>query len=298
MTKILLLGKNGQVGFELARSLQPLGKVIALDRATGGDVTDFAQMTQAFATHHPHFVVNATAYTAVDKAESDQQTADLVNHLAVAHLAQLAKTHGSVLIHYSTDYVFDGTGGQFWAENSPTHPVNHYGATKRAGELALETSGADFINLRTSWVFGTHGNNFLKTILKLAKDKKTLGIIHDQVGSPTPAHLIADVTAQIIRQIQLSPDVQAFGDYHLAADGLCSWYEYADFIFKEARTLGMTLAVEEVNAITTADYPTPAKRPHNSRLDTHKLKSTFGLTLPHWQHGVAYVLKELIHDRG
>lgn len=297
MTKILLLGKNGQVGFELARSLQPLGKVIALDRATGGDVTDFSQMTQAFASHRPHFVVNATAYTAVDKAEEDKDTADLVNHLAVAHLAQLAKAQGSILIHYSTDYVFDGTGEAFWIETDATNPVNHYGATKRAGELALEHSGADFINLRTSWVFGTHGNNFLKTMLKLAKDKKTLGIIHDQVGSPTPAHLIADVTAQIIRQLQLNPDFQAFGHYHLSTGGLCSWYDYATFIFKEARTLGMTLVVEEVNAITTTDYPTPAKRPHNSRLDTGKLKSTFGLSLPHWQHGVTYVLKELIHDR-
>ncbi|OOS20568.1 dTDP-4-dehydrorhamnose reductase [Moraxella pluranimalium] len=299
--KILLLGKNGQVGFELDRSLQPLGQVYALDRHSNadglcGDVANFDAMTHAFDQIRPDIVVNATAYTAVDKAETDTVQAELINHLAVKHLAELAKQHQALLIHYSTDYVFDGTGETAWTEEDSTGPINVYGQTKRQGELALEQSGANFINLRTSWVYGTHGNNFIKTMLKLGASRETLGIIADQIGSPTGASLIADITAQIIRQYQLNSASIEIGHYHLAPQGECSWYDYAKFIFDVAREMGADLMVKQVNAIGTADYPTPAKRPHNSRLNTSKLQRNFSLHLPHWQQGVRQVLGELIHD--
>ncbi len=299
--KILLLGKNGQVGFELDRSLQPLGQVYALDRHSNadglcGDVANFDAMTHAFDQIRPDIVVNATAYTAVDKAETDTVQAELINHLAVKHLAELAKQHQALLIHYSTDYVFDGTGETAWTEEDNTNPINVYGQTKRQGELALEQSGANFINLRTSWVYGTHGNNFIKTMLKLGASRETLGIIADQIGSPTGASLIADITAQIIRQYQLNSTSIEMGHYHLAARGECSWYDYAKFIFDVAREMGADLMVKQVNAIGTADYPTPAKRPHNSRLNTSKLQRNFSLHLPHWQQGVRQVLGELIDD--
>lgn len=299
--KILLLGKNGQVGFELDRSLQPLGQVYALDRHSNadglcGDVANFDAMTHAFDQIRPDIVVNGAAYTAVDKAETDTVQAELINHLAVKHLAELAKQHQALLIHYSTDYVFDGTGETAWTEEDSTGPINVYGQTKRQGELALEQSGANFINLRTSWVYGTHGNNFIKTMLKLGASRETLGIITDQIGSPTGASLIADITAQIIRQYQLNPTSIEMGHYHLAARGECSWYDYAKFIFDVAREMGADLKVKQVNAIGTADYPTPAKRPHNSRLNTSKLQRNFSLHLPHWQQGVRQVLGELIDD--
>lgn len=299
--KILLLGKNGQVGFELDRSLQPLGQVYALDRHSNadglcGDVANFDAMTHAFDQIRPDIVVNGAAYTAVDKAETDTVQAELINHLAVKHLAELAKQHQALLIHYSTDYVFDGTGETAWTEEDSTGPINVYGQTKRQGELALEQSGANFINLRTSWVYGTHGNNFIKTMLNLGASRETLGIIADQIGSPTGASLIADITAQIIRQYQLNPTSIEMGHYHLAARGECSWYDYAKFIFDVAREMGADLKVKQVNAIGTADYPTPAKRPHNSRLNTSKLQRNFSLHLPHWQQGVRQVLGELIDD--
>ena len=299
--KILLLGKNGQVGFELDRSLQPLGQVYALDRHSNadglcGDVANFDAMTHAFDQIRPDIVVNGAAYTAVDKAETDTVQAELINHLAVKHLAELAKQHQALLIHYSTDYVFDGTGETAWTEEDSTGPINVYGQTKRQGELALEQSGANFINLRTSWVYGTHGNNFIKTMLKLGASRETLGIIADQIGRPTGASLIADITAQIIRQYQLNPTSIEMGHYHLAARGECSWYDYAKFIFDVAREMGADLKVKQVNAIGTADYPTPAKRPHNSRLNTSKLQRNFSLHLPHWQQGVRQVLGELIDD--
>ncbi len=299
--KILLLGKNGQVGWELDRSLQPLGQVYALDRHSNadglcGDVANFDAITHAFQQICPDIVVNATAYTAVDKAESDVVQAELINHLGVKHLAELAKQHEALLIHYSTDYVFDGTGETAWTEDDSTGPINVYGQTKRQGELALEQSGANFINLRTSWVYGTHGNNFIKTMLKLGASRETLGVIADQIGSPTGASLIADITAQIIRQYQLNPASIEMGHYHLAPQGECSWYDYAKFIFDTAREMGADLMVKQVNVIGTADYPTPAKRPHNSRLNTSKLQRNFSLHLPHWQQGVRQVLGELIYD--
>ena len=302
---ILLLGRDGQVGWELQRALQPLGKIFALNRGLdsdglSGDVTNYEAMKLLFKQISPDIVVNAAAYTAVDKAEEEQEKADLINHLAVYNLSKLCKEHKALIIHYSTDYVFDGSGNQPWIETDNIDPINFYGKSKRAGEIALEQSGAKFINFRTSWVYGTHGNNFVKTMLKLAHDKSQLSIIGDQIGAPTGSSLIADVTAQVIRYYTLQSDIQCqalHGHYHLAPTGFCSWFEYANFIFANAKKLGEILALEDVNAITTEQYPTPAKRPHNSRLNTQKIQTQFNLYLPHWQQGVTHVLKELVHGK-
>ncbi|MFT4020743.1 MAG: dTDP-4-dehydrorhamnose reductase [Acinetobacter sp.] len=297
--KILLLGKNGQVGWELQRALQPLGEVIALDRNINanqlcGDISNFAVIQQAIEQTQPDVIVNATAYTAVDKAESEPQQADFINHLAVKHLAEQSQKYGALLIHYSTDYVFSGAGETPWREDDATAPQNVYGQSKRQGELALVQSGAKFINLRTSWVYGTHGNNFIKTMLKLAQSKDELSIIADQIGAPTGAALIADVTAQLIRYVQLNPEQQVTGHYHLAASGECSWFDYANYIFEQAKQRGLNLQIQQVRPIATEAYPTPAKRPRNSRLNTNKLKQQFKLHLPHWQQGVQQVVGEMI----
>ncbi|TVT81187.1 dTDP-4-dehydrorhamnose reductase [Acinetobacter colistiniresistens] len=300
--KILLLGKNGQVGWELQRALQPLGEVVALDRTINedglcGDLANFVQIQNAIEAVRPDVVVNAAAYTAVDKAESDQETADLINHLAVKKLAELCTEKKALLIHYSTDYVFNGEGEKAWSENDQSDPVNLYGHTKRLGEITLEQSGCDFINFRTCWVYGSHGNNFIKTMLKLASSREELSIINDQIGAPTGAALIADVTCQALRYyslVGLDQQKQLHGHYHLAAAGQCSWYEYAQFAFDLAKQKGQNLAIQKVNAIETIAYPTPAKRPLNSRLNTNKLQTNFKIHLPDWKLGVAQVLEEII----
>lgn len=300
--KILLLGKNGQVGWELQRALQPLGDVVALDRAANennliGDLEDFEQIQYTIEKVKPCVVVNAAAYTAVDKAESDPNKADLINHLAVKKLAELCKLQNCLLIHYSTDYVFSGEGEKPWSENDLTNPVNFYGTTKRLGEVALEQSGCSFLNFRTCWVYGSHGNNFIKTMLKLASSREELSIINDQVGAPTGAALIADITSQALRYYSLSnlsKQKELCGHYHLAAAGECSWYEYAQFVFELVKQNGQNLAIQKINAIETKSYPTPAKRPLNSRLNTYKLQTNFKIHLPDWKLGVAQVLEEII----
>ena len=300
--KILLLGKNGQVGWELQRSLQTLGEVIAIDRSTSldglsGDLANFDQIKQTIEKVQPNIIVNAAAYTAVDKAESDQENADLINHLAVKNLAELCQTHHILLIHYSTDYVFNGEGEKAWSERDLTDPVNLYGNTKRLGEIALEQSGCAFINFRTCWVYGSHGNNFIKTMLKLASNREELSIIHDQIGAPTGAALIADVTAHALKYYSLMGAQQQkdlLGHYHLAAAGECSWFDYAQFVFELAKQKGQSLAIQKVNAIETSAYPTPARRPLNSRLNTNKLQANFKIHLPNWKLGVAQVLEEII----
>ncbi|WP_151833954.1 dTDP-4-dehydrorhamnose reductase [Acinetobacter ursingii] len=300
--KLLILGKNGQVGWELQRALQPLGEVLALDRHQDaktqycGDIANFDAIVQVLTQFRPNIVVNATAYTAVDKAETDLEQADLINHLAVKHLAEQCKTVNALLIHYSTDYVFDGLGQTAWQETDEKAPQNAYGHTKLAGEIALEQSQAKFINFRTSWVYGTHGNNFIKTMLKLAKSKDELNIIADQIGVPTGAALIADVTAQVIRYYDFNPDQHhdLHGHYHLAPQGETSWYDYAQFIFEQARQKGIELQIKQVEAIPTTAYPTPAKRPLNSRLNTQKLQQTFYIHLPEWQQGVEHAIAEMI----
>ena len=300
--KILLLGKNGQVGWELQRALQPLGEVIALDRHINdqgdcGDVSNFEQINQTIARIQPNIVINATAYTAVDKAESEQLQNDLINHLAVKNLAEQCKHINALLVHYSTDYVFDGTGDAPWQEDNSTAPVNSYGQAKRDGEIAIEKTGVKFLNFRTSWVYASRGKNFIKTMLMLAKSKEKLTIINDQVGTPTSASLIADVTAQALRYYLLTNDaekIQLLGHYHLVPTGVTTWYEYAQFIFDLTKKQGETLMIKEVLPTTTDNYPTPAKRPLNSRLNNRKIQTNFQLHLPEWQQGVEQTVIELL----
>ncbi len=301
--KILLLGKNGQVGWELQRSLAVLGEVVALDRqgADGlcGDLTDLVGLAQTVRSVQPQVIVNAAAHTAVDKAESEPDLARAINALAPQLLAQEARQLGAWLIHYSTDYVFDGSGSAPWQEADTPAPLSVYGRTKLEGEQAIATSGCHHLILRTSWVYGARGGNFARTMLRLAAEREQLTVIADQIGAPTGADLLADVTAHAIRHV-LPPmrrnDLTPPGVYHVAAAGETSWHGYARFVLQQAQAAGQVLKAgpEQVLAIPTSAYPTPAKRPHNSRLDTTRLQNTFGLTLPHWQAGVARMLAETL----
>lgn len=291
---ILLFGKNGQVGWELQRSLAPLGKVIALDR-TGqegqcGDISDLDGLRNTIEQINPDILINAAGYTAVDLAQSEPEQAATLNHHAPALMAELMKAQGGCLVHYSTDYVFDGSGNQPWKEADSTGPLNVYGATKLAGEQAIQASGCQYLIFRTSWVYASRGNNFAKTMLRLAQERETLNVINDQVGAPTGAELIADVTAHALRQWQDQP--AAAGLYHLAAQGETSWYDYAQYVFDWARSEGLPLALQSVNPIPSEDYPVPAIRPKNSRLDAQKLETTFNLQLPDWKQGVERMLQE------
>lgn len=300
--KILLLGKNGQVGWELQRALQPLGEVIALDRQRSeegfcGDISNFEAIDFVLQQLQPDVIVNATAYTAVDKAESEPNQAELINSQAVKHLAVQAKKNGALLIHYSTDYVFNGEGENAWKEDDQTAPVNLYGQTKRQGEVELEQSGVAFINFRTCWVYAARGHNFIKTMLKLGHMKEELNIINDQVGVPTGAALIADVTAQVLRYYFLQTaeqKSQLHGHYHLAPKGETTWFDYANFVFDQASKQGQIFVLKSTNPIATEAYPTPAKRPLNSRLNTEKLQQKFKIHLPYWQQGVIQVLEEIL----
>ncbi|MCS3837094.1 dTDP-4-dehydrorhamnose reductase [Pseudomonas sp. JAI111] len=295
--KILLLGKNGQVGWELQRSLAPLGELIALDRhavdGLFGDLADVDALRATIRKVKPDVIVNAAAYTAVDKAESDTDLADRVNAQASGVMAEEAATLGAWLIHYSTDYVFSGQGSKAWQETDPVAPVNHYGASKLAGEQAITASGCKHLIFRTSWVYGARGNNFAKTMLRLAKDRETLSVIADQIGAPTGADLIADVTALTIQQILNRPELS--GLYHLAASGEVSWHGYASHVIEFAKANGEQLAVMAINPIETTAYPTPARRPLNSRLNTQKLRDNFSLHLPDWQSGVTRMLREVLN---
>lgn len=293
--KILLLGKNGQVGWELQRALAPLGNVVVLDRHSAeycGDLANLEGLRNTVRVIKPDVIVNAAAYTAVDKAESDQATAQLINADATRILAEEAVALDAWLIHYSTDYVFDGTGETPWKENSPVCPVNFYGTSKLAGEQAITASGCKHLIFRTSWVYGARGNNFAKTMLRLAKDRESLNVIADQVGAPTGAELLADVAAHSIRKARA--DASVSGIYHLAATGEVSWHGYAQFAIDFAKAQGEALAVSAVLPIPTTAYPTPAARPLNSRMDTQKLRDTFSLHLPDWQSGVTRMLMEIL----
>ncbi len=294
--KILLLGKNGQVGWELQRALATLGEVVALDRHPSdglcGDLGNLELLRKAVQSTAPDVIVNAAAYTAVDKAETDQDNARLINAQAVALLAQESARLGCLLVHYSTDYVFNGNGSAPWREEDSVAPVNFYGATKLEGEQAIQASGCNYLIFRTSWVYGARGNNFARTMLKLAADRTELKVIADQIGAPTGADLIADVTATAIRKA--SRDNSVCGVYHLAASGFTSWHEYAALVIDMGRQNGLPLATEQVTPIPTEQYPTPARRPLNSRLNTEKLRQTFSLHLPSWQSGVTRMLKEVL----
>ena len=296
--KILLLGKNGQVGWELQRALAPLGDVVALDFDSPGPLkADFTVPESLAATVRavaPQIIVNAAAHTAVDKAESEPDFARLLNADSPAVLAREAKTLGAWLMHYSTDYVFDGNGSTPWAEDSPTGPLSVYGATKLEGEDAIRASGCRHLIFRTSWVYAARGGNFAKTMLKLAKERDTLKVIDDQIGSPTGADLLADLTAHALRAALVHPELA--GTYHAVAQGETSWHGYARHVIEFARAAGQPIKVapDAIHAVPTSAFPTPARRPANSRMNTHKLRSAFGLTLPPWQAGVERMLIEVL----
>lgn len=298
--KVLLLGKDGQVGWELQRSLAPLGQLLALNarsQAYCGDLANLPGLAKTVRAYAPDIIVNAAAYTAVDKAESDREQAFKVNAEAVRVLAHAAADCGALLVHYSTDYVFAGQGTQPWREDDAVAPLNTYGESKLAGEQAIQAAGCQHLILRTSWVYAARGNNFAKTMLRLAVERDSLGVIDDQHGAPTGAELIADITAHAITATVRNPALA--GLYHLAASGETSWCGYARYVLQQAAAQGVPLKAhaEQVRPLTTAAYPTPARRPANSRLDTRKLQKAFALTLPDWRLGVARMLAE-IHEKG
>jgi len=294
--KFLVTGKNGQVGFELVRALAPLGEVVAVGRSDC-DLANPDSLRDCFRSVGPDVVVNPAAYTAVDRAESEPEHARTVNAQAPGILADECARSGALLVHYSTDYVFDGTADAPYTESSPTHPPGVYGRTKLEGEQAIAASGCRHLIFRTSWVFGAHGANFLKTILRLAAERDSLKIVSDQIGAPTSASLLADATAQILGRLTHSPSADLpLGLYHLAAAGHTSWFDYARLVVESARKAGrpIKLAPDALLPIPSSEYPTPAARPKNSRLDTTKFRQSFGLHLPDWTSGVAHVLAQLL----
>ncbi|MDE2628724.1 MAG: dTDP-4-dehydrorhamnose reductase [Burkholderiales bacterium] len=297
--KILLLGKNGQVGWELQRALAPLGEVVALDFDSPAPLSaDFSRPESLAATVRavaPQIIVNAAAHTAVDKAEGEPDFARLLNAASPAVLAREAKVLGAWLMHYSTDYVFDGSGSTPWLEDSPTGPLSVYGATKLEGEDAIRASGCKQLIFRTSWVYAARGGNFAKTMLKLAKERDALNVIDDQIGAPTGADLLADLTAHALRAAIAHPELA--GTYHAVAQGETSWHGYARHVIEFARAAGQPIKVapDAIHAVPTSAFPTPARRPANSRMNTHKLRAAFGLTLPPWQAGVERMLTEVLN---
>lgn len=295
--KILLLGKNGQVGWELQRSLAPLGELVALDRhpagGLSGDLSNLESLRKTVRQVKPDIIVNAAAYTAVDKAESENELAERVNGLASQVLAEEAARLNAWLVHYSTDYIFNGEGSEAWAETDTAIPINHYGLSKLAGENAIVASECKYLIFRTSWVYSARGNNFVKTMLRLAKERETLNVVADQIGAPTGADLIADVTALSIQKVLGCPELG--GIYHLAATGEISWHGYAKYVIDFAKDQGEQIIVTDVRPISTSAYPTPACRPLNSRLNTQKLCDTFSLHLPDWRSGVTRMLREVLN---
>ena len=291
--KVLLLGANGQLGKELDFTLNEDLQLISLPRSSL-DITDHKVTEDLIKHEKPSIIINAAAYTAVDKAESEQEKADAVNHLAVKNLAHLAKEHGAWLVHYSTDYVFDGTKQSPYTEQDTPNPLNIYGATKLAGENAIIESGCQFLIFRTSWVMGAHGNNFAKTILRLAKEKKELRIVADQIGTPTSTSLIASVTQEAIYKIKANAPWPQ-GIYHLAPRGKTNWFEIAQRLIRYTeKSIPFRLTADDVYPISTSEYPTAAKRPLNSLLETDKIQSVLSFTLPHWEDDIATLAHELI----
>ena len=298
---ILLLGANGQLGYQLSTELLALGPVKALTRAQA-DLSDPAHwrdaLENATAFFVPDVIVNAAAYTAVDKAETDTEQAVAVNAQSVSVLAEFAQSVGACLVHYSTDYVFDGSGTRPWTEDDAVAPMSVYGQTKYLGEQAIAKACSKHLVLRTSWVVGSHGGNFLKTMLRLATERDSLRVVADQVGVPTSTQLLADTTVALLRAMHgAKVEDTRWGVYHLAPGGETTWHGYAQHVVAGALARGAKLkaGVNDVHPISTADYPLPAPRPLNSRLNTEKIQRTFGLLLPNWQQGVDAILDELIH---
>jgi dTDP-4-dehydrorhamnose reductase len=288
--KILLFGNNGQVGWELQRSLAPLGELVALDRASAdfcGDLNDLDGIRRTIRAVKPDAIVNAAAYTAVDRAESEPDVCRRINALAPEAMAGEAGRLDAWLVHYSSDYVFDGSGTRPWTELDATAPLNVYGATKAEGEERIVSACANHLLFRTSWVYAARGPNFINTMLRLGQERDRIMVVNDQHGAPTGAELIADVTAHALAAAMRRKGLA--GIYHLVPREVTTWFAYAQYILAFARASGLPVkaALEEV---TTAAYPTPARRPHNSRLDNNKLEAAFGLRLPAWQDGVAHVL--------
>jgi dTDP-4-dehydrorhamnose reductase len=297
--KVFLLGKNGQVGWELQRSLAPLGEVLALDRHSNaycGDLTKPEQLAQTVLAFKPDVIVNAAAHTGVDQAESELALTRCLNTDAPAALAKAAAQVGAWLVHYSTDYVFDGSGSHARQEGEVTGPLSVYGQTKLEGEQAIAASGCKHLIFRTSWVYAARGANFAKTMLRLAQERDKLTVIDDQLGAPTGADLIADVTAHALRQVQATQNAALSGVYHLVASGETTWHGYASHVIEEAKRISPALGwkVAEVAPVPTSAFPTPATRPLNSRLSTAKLQQAFGLVLPPWQQGVDRMLAEIL----
>ena len=292
--KLLLLGKNGQVGWELQRSLAPLGDVVALDRSNGGDISDLSALSAQIRAIAPDVIVNAAAHTAVDKAESEPDLALLLNAQAPEVMAEEAKRLGALLVHYSTDYVFDGKGANPRKEAEATGPLSVYGRTKLEGEQRIAAAQCRHLIFRTSWVYAARGANFVKTMLRLAQEREKLSVIDDQWGAPTGADLIADVTAHAIRHV--TSRESDLGLYHLVASGETTWHAYASYVIEQAKALrpGLGWKVQEIGAVPTTAFPTPAQRPLNSRLNTNKLQQSMQLHLPAWQHGVDRMLSEIL----
>ena len=295
--KILLFGKGGQVGWELQRSLAPLGELVAVDFNSTelcGDFTNLSGIAQTVRTVAADVIVNAAAHTAVDKAESEPELARTINADAPGVLATEAQRSGAWLVHYSTDYVFDGSGTTPWTESSLTAPLSVYGKTKLEGEDAIGTSGCKHLIFRTSWVYAARGGNFAKTMLRLAKERDRLTVIDDQIGAPTGADLLADVTAHAIRAAVLRPELG--GLYHLVASGETSWHGYANYVIEEARSAGVELKVAQgsIDPVPSCAFATAAVRPNNSRLNTQLLQKVFNVTLPPWQAGVKRMISEIL----
>jgi dTDP-4-dehydrorhamnose reductase len=296
--KILLTGKDGQVGFELARALAPLGEVVAVGR-TECDLADADALRALVRRVAPDVIVNPAAYTAVDNAESERDLAFAVNARAPGLLGEEAARVGALVVHFSTDYVFDGAGQRPYTEDDAPAPRSVYGSSKLAGERALAEACPQHLILRTSWVLGVHGKNFARTMLRLAAERDRLTVVDDQFGAPTSAALLADVTAHLVRQYaREGAQVFPFGTYHVAASGVTNWYDYARFVLDAARAAGRDLKAgpDHVLPVSSAAYPTAAQRPANSRLDTRRLRRTFGLRLPPWQEGVSQVLQQLLRS--
>lgn len=296
--RILLFGRNGQVGWELQRSLAPLGDVVAAGfTGEGGlscDFRDLDSLARTVQAVRPDAIVNAAAYTAVDKAEGEPEVARVVNAAAPGVLAQAARQVGAALVHYSTDYVFDGSGSRAWREEDTTGPLNVYGRTKLEGEQRIAEALPVHLILRTSWVFAARGGNFAKTMLRLARERERLTVVDDQFGAPTGAELLADITAHALPM--LLADAGKAGTYHVAAAGETSWHGYARFVIARAQQAGAQLKAgpEQVAPVPSSAFPTPARRPHNSRLDTTRFRAAFGLALPAWEQGVGRMLDEIL----